>query len=213
MHKEVFRATAFDPQQNMESKLMRLRMAWLLPAAMEGGWLDWNSVGLRPRDATAYYHRFPTNKWPINLTREKAWSWVDNQGWTVDRISLFTLNQIRWLREVNCLDLVDHEKLIHQITSVQVLSGTPGTRGAAPIHDWRDVRGLFFTPCYPALQDTYVSLAALEILGGLDKIDREQCVRGNSAAASGQGILHFAAIRRIQRIPHRRGCARHVRRF
>src|ERR1039458_816418 len=110
------------------------------------------------------------------LVRGEASSWVDSKRWDVERINDFTLNQLRCLRDINCLDLVDRKKLISQIASVQTLSGTPP--GQPPIHDWRDVRGLFFTPCWPALQDTYFSLAALEILGGLDRIDREQCIRG-----------------------------------
>ena len=119
-----------------------------------------------------------TNEWQFRLElRNESWSWVKSERFPVERMSDFTLNQLRWLRDVNCLDLVDREKLIQQIAAVQVLSATPAP-GQPPIHDWRDVRGLFFTPNWPALQDTYFSLAALEILGGLDKIDREQCIRG-----------------------------------
>ena len=103
------------------------------------------------------------------------------------RIQLDGVTQLRLLRAVNCLDLTDREKLIRQIASVQTLSGQPP--GQPPIHDWRDVRGLFFTPCYPALQDTYFSLAALEILGGLDKIDREACIRGILRRHEGKGYF------------------------
>ena len=57
------------------------------------------------------------------------------------------------------------------------------------MHDWKDVRGLFFTPCFPALQDTYFSLAALEILGGLDKINREACIQGILRRHQGKGFF------------------------
>jgi len=104
----------------------------------------------------------------------------------VTRIGDYGLSQLRWLRDVNCLDLVDRKELIAQIASVQTLSGTPP--GQPPIHDWRDVRGLFFTPCWPALQDTYFSLAALEILGGLDRIDLEACIEGILKRHQGKGF-------------------------
>ena len=112
---------------------------------------------------------------------------MENKEWEVQRINDFTLNHLRWLRDVNCLDLVDRDKLIRQIASVQTLSGTPP--GQPPIHDWRDVRGLLFTPCCPALQDTYFSLAALEILGGLDKIDHEECIKGILRRHQGKGFF------------------------
>ncbi|MDQ6632068.1 MAG: hypothetical protein M3Y82_09985, partial [Verrucomicrobiota bacterium] len=121
------------------------------------------------------------------LTHKRAWSWVENKAWDVERMNDFTLNQLRWLRDVNCLDLVDRKKLIAQIASVQTLSGTPPSQ--PPIHYWRDVRGLFFTPCWPALQDTYFSLAALEILGGLDKIDRDACIKGILKRHQGKGFF------------------------
>src|ERR1017187_4548996 len=154
---------------------------------MMGGWVGWNDVGLQPQGATAYFHQLKANEWQFMLVREKAWSWVDNKGWDVERINDFTLNQLRWLRDVNCLDLVDREKLISQIASVQTLSGTPP--GQPPIHDWKDVRGLFFTPCWQALQDTYFSLASLEILGGLDKVDRQACIEGILKRHRGNGYF------------------------
>ena len=98
------------------------------------------------------------------------------------------LVELRWLRDTHCLDLIDREELIRQIVAVQVLSAKPAP-GQPSIHDWRDVRGLFFTPCWPALQDTYFALSALEILGGLDRIDREQCIRGILRVHHGKGFF------------------------
>ena len=51
------------------------------------------------------------------------------------------------------------------------------------------MRGLFFTPCYPVLADTYWSLAALEILDGLATIDREACIRGILRRHRGKGYF------------------------
>jgi hypothetical protein len=76
------------------------------------------------------------------------------------RIRSFGLSRLWILRELNYRDLIDGKKLIRQIAAVQVLSGD--TPGQTPFHDWREVRGLFFTPGNLTFQDTYYSLAALE---------------------------------------------------
>ena len=39
------------------------------------------------------------------------------------------------------------------------------------------------------MQDTYYSLAALEILGGLDRIDREVCIKGILKRHEGKGYF------------------------
>lgn len=176
MRERIYRASGFAPLGDKQEKLSAFRGAWLLHKAMEDGWIYWENIGLKPADATAYFHQLKPNAWHFALARERAWSWVKRTEWDVKRINDFTLNQLRWLRDVNCLDLINRKKLIRQIALVQVRSGRPP--GNPPIHDWRDVRGLFFTPCWPALQDTYYSLAALKILGGLDMIDREACIEG-----------------------------------
>ena len=188
VRQEVFSAGGFDPRREESARLGPFRGAWLLHKAMEGGWIDWNAAGLKPQDATAYFHQLTTNDWQFRLVHEESWSWVKSERFTVERISDFTLNQLRWLRDAGCLDLVDREELIRQITAVQVLSATAAP-GQPPIHDWRGVRGLFFTPSWPALLDTYYSLAALELLGGLDKIDREQCIRGILKQHRGKGYF------------------------
>jgi RNA polymerase sigma-70 factor (ECF subfamily) len=188
VRQEVFRYVGFDPQSEASSRLSAFRGAWLLHKAMEGGWVDWIAAGLKPQDATVYFHHLTTNEWQFMLSPEQSWSWVKSERFTVERLSDFTLNQLRWLRYVNCVDLVDRAKLIRQIAAVQVLSSTSAP-GQPPIHDWRDVRGLFFTPCWPALLDTYYSLAALELLGGLDEIDREQCIRGILRQHRGKGYF------------------------
>jgi RNA polymerase sigma-70 factor (ECF subfamily) len=188
VHQEVFRAGGFHPQSEASSRLSGFQGSWLLHKAMEGGWIDWSAIGLNPQDATVYFHHLTTNQWQFRLGPEQSWSWTHSESFNVERLSNFTLNQLRWLRDVNCLDLVDRDQLIRQIAAVQVLSSTSAP-GQPPIHDWRDVRGLFFTPCWPALLDTYYSLAALELLGGLDKIDHEQCIRGILRLHQGKGYF------------------------
>jgi len=160
------------------------RAQWIFAAplarrAVADGWISWTDLQIQPSESAAFLRAsriYLPDKWKHILTRCEAWSWVKRERFIVPRIQSDGVTQLRLLRAVNCLDLIDREELIRQIASVQVLSGTPP--GQPPIHDWRDMRGLFFTPCFPALQDTYFSLAALEILGGLNRIDREACIRG-----------------------------------
>ena len=158
--------------------------------AVVDGWISWSDLGIQPADAAAslradQLQMYPPDKWEHILNPNQSWSWVKEQKFNVMRIQLDGVTQLRLLQSVNCLDLTAGEKLIRQIASVQTLSGTPP--GQPPIHDWRDVRGLFFTPGHPALQDTYYSLAALEILGGLDRIDREACIKGILRRHRGKG--------------------------
>jgi hypothetical protein len=158
--------------------------------AMAGGWINCGDLDLQPANLAAPLHDLwanPPGSSDRLLSRVQAWSWVSEVRFEAPRIQLGGLADLRFLRGAGRLDLVDREKLVQQIASVQTLSATPS--GQPAIHDWRDVRGLFFTPCWPALQDTYVSLAALEILGGLDGIDREACVAGILARHQGAGYF------------------------
>ena len=160
--------------------------------AVADGWIGWSDLGIQPAEAGDFLRTnrskiYSPETWDHLLSRCESWSWVKQERFEVMRIRSDGVTQLRLLRAVNCLDLTDRVKLIQQIASVQVLSGTPP--GQPPIHDWRDVRGLFFTPAWPALEDTYYSLAALEILGGLDKIDREACVRGILRVHLGKGYF------------------------
>lgn len=160
--------------------------------ALRDGWMTFQDLNLQPADCEIFLH---TNRYksltPTNtehfLNSRESWSWVKQERYKVQRISQWSLPSLWFLRTVNSLNLVDREKLIQHIAAVQTLSEHPP--GNPPIHDWKDVRGLFFTPCWPALVDTYNSLAALEILGGLDKIDREACIEGILQVHHGKGFF------------------------
>jgi RNA polymerase sigma-70 factor (ECF subfamily) len=195
MRTNLLVGSGWTPQIKEEWKTAMLCSSHLARRAIVVGvnWIGWDDVNLKPQDVTKYIHENQEAnqlqlKLQFLLTGEKAWSWVDNKGWDVLRAGSFTLSQLRWLRELNCLDLVDRAKLIQQIASVQALSASVPP-GQPTLHNWRDVRGLFFTPCWPALQDTYYSVASLEILGGLDKIDREACIRGILRRHHGKGFF------------------------
>jgi hypothetical protein len=141
---------------------------------MQAGWITWSDIGLQPEDATSYFHQLRPGEWSFALVRRQASSWVNEQRFETEGPNDLVLNQLRWLRDVHCLDLVDREKIIARIASLQVL---PDRRPVhASINRPQDVSGLFFTPGWPALQDTYHSLAILEILSALDRIDRDACI-------------------------------------
>jgi RNA polymerase sigma-70 factor (ECF subfamily) len=179
-------------------KRLQLFMNSQFHRAIYEGWISWPELNLQPADCEAFLH---TNRssidsdalmglgtdWKYFLNPCDAWSWVKSQHYDVMRIQNWGVWDLRFLSEVNSLELVDRDALIQQIAEVQTLSANPPNN--PPIHDWRDVRGLFFTPGFPALQDTYRSLAALEILGGLDRIDREQCIRGILRVHHGKGFF------------------------
>jgi len=193
MRDELARACGFASWKQSQWTVQGCDNIPTVRLAVAAGWLDWADLGRQPREISEYLHKNQSAneglfKTEHLLTNERAWSWVDHQAWEVKRVGYFTLTQLRWLQSVNCLDLVDRDNLIRQIVSVQDLSATPSA-GQPKLHDWRDVRGLFFTPCYPALQDTCVALAALEILGGLDQIDREACVQGILRRHQGRGFF------------------------
>jgi len=182
---------AFESLKQSPGRAQAVFRSPLMRRAATDGWISWSDLGIRPADAAAslrsidWAPMYSPDKLDQFLIRCQSWSWVKEEKFDVMRIQLDGVTQLRLLQAVNCLDLINREKLIRQIASVQTLSGTPP--GQPPIHDWRDVSGLFFTPCFPALQDTYYSLAALEILGGLDKIDREACIEGILSRHRGKG--------------------------
>jgi RNA polymerase sigma-70 factor (ECF subfamily) len=178
-------------QQNPD-RVQNIFGAPLPRRALARGWISWEELRLDPAKVADYLHTnhfksYSPEHWDRFLTRCESWSWVKSERYPVLRIRDDGLTQLRLLRAVNSLDLVDRAKLIAQIISVQTLSSHPP--GQPPIHDWKDVRGLFFTPCSPVLQDTYFSLAALEILGGLDQIDRPACIEGILKQHRGKGYF------------------------
>jgi RNA polymerase sigma-70 factor (ECF subfamily) len=193
MRDEIARGCGFASWRQSQWPVQRFVNGTEVRLAFVAGWIDCEDMGLKPAEITEYLHQNqPASEFLFKtkylLTNERAWSWVDSQAWDVQRAGYFTLVQLRWLQRLNCLDLVDRENLIRQIVSVQDLSATPAP-GQPKLHDWRDVRGLFFTPCYPALQDTYFALASLEILGGLNQLDREACIRGILRRHEGRGFF------------------------
>ncbi len=185
---EVFKAAGFDPHGALESKYERLGNARLLGKAVTGRWISFDEVGVVPSQMSEALHNPKPYGWKFHF--ELAHRQCSNEGtnYMVEQADSLILAQLCLLRDVNCLDLVEREKIIQHLCALQVLSGE-ASAGRPPLRNWRDVRGLFYTPGWPALQDTYCDLAALEILGGLDKIDREACINMILKLHRGKGFF------------------------
>lgn len=190
MREEVAGSGGFDDWRTQPWGRHQILSTPLPRHAFANGWISLADLDLAPPDAEAAIREFLQDSDPSVdrfLTRCEAWSWMKRERFLALRIKQDGVAQLKVLRAVNCLDLVPREELIRQIASVQVLSSRPPNQ--PPLHHWRAVKGLFFTPCYPALEDTYYSLAALEILGGLDRIDRRACIEGILRRHHGKGYF------------------------
>ena len=186
---EVFKAAGFDPHGDLESKYERLGNAWLLGKAVTGGWISFDELGVVPSQMSEALHNPELESWrKLQFGLAHRQCSYEGTNYLVEQADSLILAQLRVLRDMNCLDLVDREKIIQQLCALQVLSGE-ASAGRPPLRNWRDVRGLFYTPGWPALQDTYCDLAALEILGGLEKIDRESCVKTILKLHRGKGYF------------------------
>jgi hypothetical protein len=100
-----------------------------------------------------------------------------------------TIDQLRLFRQAELLDLFPKQQWIEKIARLQVLSSTPVEANHPSVKGWKQVHGLFSIPNWPIFQETYFQLAALEILGGLDQIDREACINRILALHRGQGFF------------------------
>ena len=172
MQKDLYRACGVgnDP----ESKLMALSHAWTLHKAVVNGWISYADLGVTPAQASAYLRSFPQTGLSQFMRRRNLGG---GKEFDTTRLDDLPLAQLRWLRDVNCLDLLDRQNIVTQLRSAQVLSGKAAP-GQPPVDEWRRVRGLFDSDNSSVLQETYCALAALEILGALNEIDREACIQG-----------------------------------
>lgn len=186
---EVLRAVGFNSRTSKSELLKGFRNdRWLLYSSMTAGWINWKDLGVEPAEVNTFLHSVGQDQLHFLLSERRAWSWVKNESFNTQQIDHSGLNRLRWLRRIDCLDLIKRDELIQQVASVQVLSAA-NAPGNPPIPNWRNVRGLFHTPGWPTLQDTYFSVAALEILGGLDRIDRQACIQGILNQHSSKGYF------------------------
>lgn len=183
---EVFRLTGVHPQDDDQHKLLSLRGSWLLHKAMVHGWINWSTLGLHPANAILHFQELPITEWSFSLER-KAYMYDERQV-TVEGMTDSTLNQLRWLRDIDCLQRIHPNKLALQIAAGQVFS-CASTTNQPPLEEWKKARGLFLTRSWPVLPETYFAVAALEVLSHLDLIDREACIRGVLRLHRGRGLF------------------------
>ncbi|GMV94028.1 MAG: hypothetical protein AMXMBFR82_38060 [Candidatus Hydrogenedentota bacterium] len=110
--------------------------------------------------------------------------WNEAEGAYVYPGSVVTIaRRLACLKHFGCLDLVDSDRLAHQLADRQV---TPAWESRDESLDWKRAQGLFmFKFC--DLEGTYGTLAALEELDRLDLIDREACVEAILRFHNGTG--------------------------
>ncbi len=190
MRNSVAGGNGFDAWKEQPERSASIWCAPLPRRAFAEGWISLEDLNLTTRevaDALRLAHKAAPESWTSLLTRRQAWSWVQQERFEVRRIGLDGLSQLRLLQRLGCLDLIHRAQLIEQIAATQVSS--PNLPDQPRRRHWRAMRGLFFTPCFPALQDTYFAIAALEILGGLDQIDHDACIRGILRHHRGRGFF------------------------
>jgi|GEM_PF-255252 len=193
IREEVFGFAAFDPNASLESRNTRLARSaandvWLLQKAVDGGWVTLDEMGLESGQLSAALQRTTLAGSNYNFELSRRECNQDVTPYTIEVVDSVNLEQLRWLQKLNCLNLMKREKIITQIAALQVRSGE-ASAGRPPLPDWQAERGLFFVTGYPTLEDTYRSLAALEILAGLDRIDREACVQAILKLHCGSGFF------------------------
>lgn len=183
--KEVLWLAGFNPAREMDLKYSTLESTRLLPRALNEEWISLEDLGLTIEGFKTYLTERKAQGWKFHLVRYQL---PEQAGAYAEKFEPTTLARLSWLRKIGCLDLVDRKELIRQAASWQVLSGT-FPDGRARLRNWRDVHGLFVTGAGALLQDTYCQLAALEILGGLDQVDRAACIQGILRLHHGRGYF------------------------
>lgn len=168
---------------------------WVFGAFWHGravniGWITWADLGVTSTDVAAELQanpeRLQQEMKPVQVFQHRGVSTtLEGKETDILRAGFFTLAPLKILKDLDCLDLLNREELIAEIVPAQVPSSRhPQSPRRA---NWRAGRGLFHTLGWPALQDTYFALQALEILGGLDRIDREACVKAILRRHKGRG--------------------------
>jgi RNA polymerase sigma-70 factor (ECF subfamily) len=165
---------------------------WDMGRSFELGWLTWNDLNLMPTQVSDAIRLsdpplYSTNTWDHLLSHCSVWSADRQKRVEVPRLQEYGLLQLRLLRRLGCMDLVGVDNLISAIASAQNLARS----GFDPLgtYNWSKAHGLFAVPGYPPLRDTYYALAALEILGGVDRVDREACIAGILRQHRGKGLF------------------------
>ena len=182
MRDEIVQGEGFDSFRRTSRKIAWLTSGGWSLNAVGGGWISLNDFGLQPSDVAEHIRIAGTymrdNHWEHFLQRRR----FGTNSW-IKRIGFPQVMELQFLKTVDSLAFTGRNEFIQLIASVQALPGQTSQ------NNWRPVRGLFYTRDWPPLQDTYYSLAALEILDGLDGIDREACIEGILKHHAGEGFF------------------------
>ena len=94
------------------------------------------------------------------------------------------------LQRLDCLGVIDGRKAVDTLLQHQMLStNTPPGRRKVPFPEqWH---GLFLTYGYNPITETYDALVALELFGGLGRVDREACAQGILRFHHGKGLFRM----------------------
>lgn len=178
----------FDVDSRERSNLERLDR-FLLALPLAAGWFEGNADRLDQAEVERESKYRSTNEWQFGVLSLSLRSChFEGNNFSLTQLDSRSVAQLRWLRDQGGLDFVDRDRLIKHLSALQVLSGeSAGKR--PPLKNWRDLRGLFYTPGWSPLKDTYCSLAALEIFGALDRIDRAACVTAILKLHQGKGYF------------------------
>jgi hypothetical protein len=108
---EVLRFGGFNPGGTLESKYASLGNSWTFGKAIAGGWFSLNDLGVDSGKMSAALHNPKIDSW-MKLRFQLCQFQCSNDGtnYTVGQVNSMILGQLRLLRDVNCLDLVDREK-------------------------------------------------------------------------------------------------------
>jgi RNA polymerase sigma factor (sigma-70 family) len=169
-----------------EVRIGEIAQSWLLQRALTEGVFSYEDLGVT-RASLAEHLGSGAPYFVEHLLTSRSCRGTDGE-YTMQACDRSALPRLQMLRDLDRLDLINRQKLIEQIAAVQVRSGE-ATAERPALSNWKDLRGLFIIPDGRALEDTYTHLAGLEILGGLDRIDREACIRAILKLHRGRGYF------------------------
>lgn len=146
------------------------------------------------------------DRWRVEIA-----TWDDPKRWQAfglpearvsgHSFSVLDTELVRWrlavLKDLGGLDLLDRDRLVATLRDHQVLPGRPWPAGRKPDLDRSLWNGLFATHGWDPIAETYTTLAILEDLQAVSRINREACVKGILRLHAGRGL--FLALPRLQR--------------
>lgn len=166
----------FSVDATNRSNLDRLD-CFMLALPLANDWFSGNGIGFDTNEIARVMKRRTSPEWQFGIL-SLSLGRCDSAGETFSmaQLNARSVAQLRWLRDHGGLDYIERERLVSYIVTLQVRSGEASGK-RPPLPNWSAVHGLFYAPGWSPLKDTYCSLAALDILGGLDRIDRDACIK------------------------------------